>query len=141
MDFNGHVSTGLLSSTSAAALTFFLLEPLMAVHIFVSSMIFSLYPDLDTGSISRRVLSLLFTVAMVTLFKEGYTESAIGILILMIAPNFFKHRGFTHTIFGMIFFVGVYYVSIGYCMGFEDIWPIAIGGVIGYSTHLISDVI
>ena len=139
MDFEGHVTTGLVSSTAVAAGAFFALEPLMAAHVFVASMIFSLYPDLDTGSISRRVLYLVFSVAMMILYAEGYPESAVGMLVLMIVPSFFKHRGFTHTIFGMILFVGIYYTSVGYCIGFEDLWPIAVGGAVGYSTHLLSD--
>ena len=139
MDFEGHVTTGLIASSAVAGGALFILEPVMAVHVFVASMIFSLYPDLDTGSISRRVLSLLFAAATVVLYREGFHESALGMLVLMIVPNFFKHRGFTHTIFGMIFFVGIYYTSVGYCIGFEDLWPIAVGGIVGYSTHLLSD--
>ena len=139
MDFNGHVTTGVITSSVAAGATAYFINPYISGHVFVASMIFSLYPDMDTGSISRRLLVLAFSIAMIILYTEGYIESSLGVLSLIIIPSLFKHRGFTHSFFGMLFFVGIYYTSVVYCIGFEEIWPIAVGGIVGYSTHLLSD--
>jgi inner membrane protein len=45
---------------------------------------------------------------------------------------FFSHRGFTHTVWGLLIFV----VATGYLTSRWD-WALALG--VGYLTHLVSD--
>ena len=139
MMFEKHLRAGVSTAIIPATLAYYYIDIKLALASFIASVLFSLYPDLDTGSVSRRGISIFLSAVTVTLYQYGYSESAIGILALLIVPNFFKHRGFTHTILGMIVFVGVFYISAGYCIGFEGLWPLGIAGVIGYLTHLILD--
>jgi len=141
MNYEEHAVGGLVSATIVTTgVAYYTRNIVLSVISFVMTLFMSLYPDMDTGSKSRRYITLLgvLSIGYLVYTGSGYLLEAIYISSLLIIPGLFKHRGFTHTLlFGGIISYFIYYISSTF-IDASYIYFI-IPGVIGELTHLILD--
>lgn len=141
-NFSGHAIGGLTTATIATTVTFFVAthSPLVLATCFVSTFLFSLFPDIDIKSTSSKIFYLFFAILSLYFFIHGvYKYSAVVGLISMI-PQFFSHRGLFHSIFLAPIvcawpFVFGSYIGLA-STSFVVVW---IAGMIGFYTHLFLD--
>jgi len=137
--YEGHISAGTATSMIPVAFS--------AVHngldqlwlVFLTSVIFSLYPDMDTGSKSRRFIVIVSIVPAAYFVNKDMTNSLIALALLIIIPTAFKHRGFVHSIFGMITFGVIYLFMLNKLPYNEDTIVYSLAIITGYLTHLTLD--
>ena len=139
MKYEQHITGGMITSIFSVAFSAYRsgLEQLWLICL--TSIVFSLFPDMDTGSKSRRLLMLISLPVFIYLFHNGYDTSGYTLLSLTILSTAFKHRGFTHSLLGMVIFGGMYVHVIDTSIGMIDPINYAVAISIGYLTHLILD--
>ncbi len=114
-------------------------QPLAA--LFVLSMLFALFPDVDTNSKGQDIfIGLAFTVDVLLIVGGSYQAAAYLGLIAML-PIITHHRGWTHSKFAMIL-VPLPLLLIPYTHN-DKVLPISIvlygAAVAGYFSHLLLD--
>jgi len=139
MNYKGHLTVGLITSVgvvgSFLALTDNLIESLVCG---ITTLVFSLYPDLDTASKPSRYAFVLGSISILYFFSvESYIAMILTFLFIVI-PKMFKHRGMAHTLkFGLLASVCWLHILMQ-IIEVENTYIIA-SGMIGYLTHLILD--
>jgi len=130
MNFLGHSTGGIMSSGISGAFTYSQTNSFkMACGCAVTTYIFSLYPDMDIRSTSRKLLTIAGLLGTLVLFWANPVYSLI-LISLTLAPRMFPHRGFNHSLLMMLI------VSLTWNVMFPGtIWAV----VIGFMTHLILD--
>jgi len=139
MKYEQHVTGGMITSLFSVAFSAYRsgLEQLWLICL--TSIVFSLFPDMDTGSKSRRLLILMSLPAFIYLFHKEYDASGYALFAIVMLSTAFKHRGFTHSLAGMVVFGGLYVYAIDMSIGMVDPVNYAVAISIGYLTHLILD--
>ena len=139
MKYEQHITGGVITSLFSVAFSAYRsgLEQLWLIYL--TSIVFSLFPDMDTGSKSRRLLILMSLPAFIYLFHNGYDTSGYALFAIVILSTVFKHRGFTHSLLGMVVFSGIYVYMIDMSVGMVDPVNYTVAISIGYLTHLILD--
>lgn len=152
-NYKGHVTGGLLSGTAVAAVYYVLPgqglpdsailrdDWQLLTGIYVVSVLFALWPDVDTNS---KAQNLFFGLAFVTdalLIINGYFAAAAILGLLAMTPIVGKHRGWTHSKWAMIL-VPSPIVLIPY-LASEQVGETGLliygAAVAGYFSHLLFD--
>ncbi len=152
-NYKGHIAGGLAASAAYTGAIQFL-PGRLAVHtsgilqdwqmlagLFVISMLFSLWPDIDTNSKGQDIFFGFGFVLDVLLIANGHIEAAAYFGLLAMLPVLSKHRGWTHSKIAMILvplpIVLVPYLNrstiLDTCMLFYG------AAVAGYFSHLLLD--
>lgn len=112
-----------------------------ALALFALTLLFGLWPDVDTDSKGRRVFYRLFLVAdLVLILNELYMEAAYFGLFAML-PSIDHHRGWTHSWWAMLLVpaplvaLPFVYVPARPLVGL----PFYGAAVVGYFSHLYMD--
>lgn len=109
--------------------------------LFIVSMLFSLWPDIDTNSRGQDIFFAFAFGLDIILISFGYLEAAAYLGLLAMTPIVGKHRGWTHTKLAMLS-VPLPVVVVTY---FYDpaVLPTALlvygAAVAGYFSHLLLD--
>lgn len=142
-DFAGHFISGVAVGAISGLTTVFVCDFMpfyqYALPIF-AGIVGALTPDMDIKSKSSQVLYALFAIAAIYLFCIGRTDYAFYTMLYAIIPQFFKHRGFIHSIiFGLISTAGVFGIMI-YNIGNEKLsLLVAASYFVGFLVHLLLD--
>ncbi|MCF6157716.1 MAG: hypothetical protein E3K32_03895 [wastewater metagenome] len=162
MNFKGHITGGIVSGTILASATFLLkdffggADPLQSVlSIFGITVFFSLFPDVDIGSVLQRWFYRAIFIILLYLGYQKQYELATLIAIIALTPILHHHRGWTHSYIAA-FFVPVslaclyeyilikdhqsYTWSTRQIYGYmqDHMWVI-IACIFGWCTHLLLD--
>lgn len=111
------------------------------VAIFVLSVLFGLFPDVDTNS---KAQDLFFAIAFgfdILLLLGGEIQAAAYLGLIAMLPILGHHRGWTHKKWAMLA-IPLPVVILPYLYN-QDIFPIALvlygAAVSGYFSHLLLD--
>jgi len=125
MTFKTHITTSLLVSEAFIAITYPFFKNsfnLTDILIFFIVVVFSsLFPDIDE---EKSTISKIFPGSF-------------------LIHKFFKHRGFTHNIFGISLFTYLFYMFNIYIIGLNsyDSLFFSLSFFLGYSMHLFGDLV
>lgn len=152
-NYRGHIAGGLAAGTLYAvalsnipvqrfAETAGLLEDWQALAaLFVLSMLFALFPDIDTNSKGQDIFVGLAFIVDVLLIIGGNLQAAAYLGLIAMLPIISHHRGWTHSKLAM-FAVPLPLLIVPYLHN-ENILPISIiyygAAVAGYFSHLLLD--
>lgn len=113
----------------------------MIVGLYVISILFGLWPDVDTNSKGQNIFFGVAFVADILLIISGRLEAAAYLGLLAMTPIIGKHRGWTHSKLAMIL-IPLPIVIIAYLYRPSALVPALIiygTAVIGYFSHLLLD--
>jgi membrane-bound metal-dependent hydrolase YbcI (DUF457 family) len=152
-NWKGHVVGGVvLGGAYAAALGFVPVERFAeaagVLHdwqalaaIFVLSILFALFPDVDTNSKGQNIFYGFALVVDIALIWSGNIEAAAYLGLLALLPIVGKHRGWTHSRWAMLL-VPLPIIAIPYLYN-EEMLRISLvyygAAVVGYFSHLLLD--
>ncbi len=152
LQLTGRIEVGLSESLTSFLHQIVPNDPQTLIYSLISLLFGSLAPDLDShASKIRSVVTslsifLLFMVVVLPLFgieaisiDEKVLAFTVIVLVFAIIPRFFSHRGAWHWFLGLV--VGIWsilLISDQYGVAFT---PTAAAYIIGYSSHLILDII
>ncbi len=139
MNYKEHLTGGIGTAILPAGVAYYNTGWEQVWLVYLTSVIFSLFPDMDTGSKSRRHLILLGAIPAAYFGFNDMMIPLYSLLALMIIPTVFKHRGFTHSMVGMIVFAGIYFNMLDRSIGMVSPEAYALAVETGYLTHLILD--
>jgi membrane-bound metal-dependent hydrolase YbcI (DUF457 family) len=109
--------------------------------LFVITVLFGLFPDVDTNSKGQHVFYALAAATDVLLIASGRLEAAAYLGLLAMAPAFSKHRGWTHSFLAMAL-VPAPIILAAYLYRPAAL-PTALilygAAVVGYFSHLLLD--
>ena len=105
------------------------------------TVLFGLFPDVDTKSKGQYLFLLLFVIVdIILILREDYKRAAyLGLLAAL--PVMSRHRGWTHSIPAMILIPGALYLAVLQYTGSPpyDMLPYFLAALFGYASHLIVD--
>lgn len=152
-NYKGHIAGGLFAGLAYVGATQFIpgdvaahtsgiLEDWqMLAGLLVLSMLFALWPDIDTNSKGQDIFFGFGFVLDVLLIANGYIEAAAYFGLLAMLPILSKHRGWTHSRISM-FLIPAPIVLVPY-LNRSTILDTAIifygAAVAGYFSHLLLD--
>lgn len=152
-NWKGHVAGGVVLGVGyAAALSYVPVqvyaERIHVLHdwqamaaILVLSVLFALFPDIDTNSKGQTIFYSLALVVDVLLIANGYMQAAAYLGLVALLPVVGKHRGWTHSKLAMIA-VPLPLLVVPYLYSARSL-PIAAiyygAAVAGYFSHLLLD--
>jgi membrane-bound metal-dependent hydrolase YbcI (DUF457 family) len=152
-NYRGHIAGGLGAGVAYSLLlakvpverfaeTAGLLENWQALAaLFVLSMLFALFPDVDTNSKGQDIFVGLAFIVDVLLILDGQLQAAAYLGLIAMLPIITHHRGWTHSKLAMIL-VPLPLLLVPYLHN-DDILPISIvyygAAVAGYFSHLLLD--
>lgn len=114
-------------------------QPLAAVFIF--SMLFSLFPDVDTKSKGQAIFYWAAFLLDVLLIANHYLQAAAYLGVVAMLPLLSRHRGWTHSKWSMVV-VPLPIIAIPYLYD-EKLLKISLvfygAAVVGYFSHLLLD--
>lgn len=107
----------------------------------VLSILFALFPDVDTNSKGQNIFFGLALAVDIILIANGYIQAAAYLGLIAMLPVVGKHRGWTHSKLAM-FLVPLPIIAVPYLYN-EAMLPISIiyygAAVAGYFSHLLFD--
>lgn len=113
----------------------------MLAGLFVLSMLFGLWPDIDTNSKGQDIFYGVGFTLDVLLIAYGYIEAAAYLGLLAMLPILGKHRGWTHSKLAMILIPAP--IALVPYLNRSSILDTAIifygAAVAGYFSHLLLD--
>jgi membrane-bound metal-dependent hydrolase YbcI (DUF457 family) len=152
-NYKGHVVGGIaLGGAYAAALSYVpverfaeaagLLHDWQALAaVLVLSVLFALFPDIDTNSKGQNIFFGLALGVDVLLIWSGNIEAAAYLGLVAMLPVVGKHRGWTHSKLAMVL-VPLPILVVPYLYN-QNVLPISIiyygAAVAGYFSHLLLD--
>lgn len=152
-NYRGHIAGGLAAGATYALLvsqvpveryaeSAGLLENWQALAaLFVLSMLFALFPDVDTNSKGQDIFVGLAFVVDVLLILDGNIQAAAYLGLIAMLPIISHHRGWTHSKLAMVL-VPLPLLVVPYLHN-DNILPISIvyygAAVAGYFSHLLLD--
>lgn len=139
MNYKGHLIGGIVTSTLVAGGSFVYSGDFIIAGVSaITSLIFSLYPDLDVASKPSRYAFLLGIPSILALiYMEYHFEAILGFVFISL-PKAFPHRGLVHTLkFGLLASM-CWLTIISTFINIEHYYVI-LSGFIGYTTHLSLD--
>jgi membrane-bound metal-dependent hydrolase YbcI (DUF457 family) len=152
-NWKGHVTGGIvLGGAFAAALSYVPVERFAeaagVLHdwqaiaaVLVLSVLFALFPDVDTNSKGQNIFYGLAFAIDVLLIWSGNIQAAAYLGLLALLPIVGKHRGWTHSKLAM-FLVPLPIILVPYLYN-EEMLRISLiyygAAVVGYFSHLLLD--
>lgn len=108
---------------------------------FVVSILFGLFPDIDTNSKGQHIFYATAIAADIWLIYDGRMEAAAFLGLLAMTPIVGKHRGWTHSKLAMILVPSpIVILPYLYNSQFIDTALLVYGAaVVGYFSHLLFD--
>ncbi len=70
--------------------------------LFMICLLFALWPDVDTASLSRKTFYSLFLIVDVTLVATRHYQEAAYLGLFALVPVISRHRGWTHSWWAMV---------------------------------------
>jgi membrane-bound metal-dependent hydrolase YbcI (DUF457 family) len=152
-NYKGHIAGGLGAGVAyTTALSFLpgeitektggiLSDWQMLAGMFIVSMLFGLWPDIDTNSKGQDIFFGAAFVVDIILIANGYLEAAAYFGLLCMFPVLGKHRGWTHSKWAM-FVVPLPIVLVPYLNKSEILATYMVfygAAVAGYFSHLLLD--
>jgi membrane-bound metal-dependent hydrolase YbcI (DUF457 family) len=152
-NYRGHITGGLVFGAAYAFVLLFVpiiyfaeyagvlqgWEALAAV--FVLSMLFGLFPDVDTNSKAQDIFLGTAFIADVVLIASGHIQAAAYLGLIAMLPIITHHRGWTHKKWAM-FAVPLPILLVPWLYN-DNILPASIlyygAAVVGYFSHLFLD--
>ncbi len=133
---------------TAAGIIAFLNYPTQNGLVIIGASIFgSLVPDIDhpkskfnqkilpiKNKFFRVIVYLLLGLGLCYISKEKNNQVFILLGITLVITSLSHHRGFTHSLLGLICFSSIVYMAV-----IEYVPELYIGFVFGYISHLIAD--
>lgn len=152
-NYRGHIAGGLVAGTVYAVVVSKvpveryaeaagLLENWQALAaLFVLSILFALFPDVDTNSKGQDIFVGIAFVVDVLLILDGHLQAAAYLGLIAMLPIIGHHRGWTHSKLAM-FIVPLPLLLVPYIHN-ENVLPISMvyygAAVAGYFSHLLLD--
>jgi membrane-bound metal-dependent hydrolase YbcI (DUF457 family) len=152
-NYKGHIAGAVVVNCAYVALLFLLPGALLAqtagllsnwqflAAMFVVSMLFGLWPDIDTNSKGQDIFFGATFLLDVLLIWQGYLEAAAYLGLLAMTPIISKHRGWTHSKIAMVL-VPLPILVVPYLYRSSVLGTAAIiygAAVAGYFSHLLLD--
>jgi len=109
--------------------------------LFVLSVLFALFPDIDTNSKGQDIFYGLALVANIALIWSGNIQAAAYLGLVAMLPIVGKHRGWTHSKLAMVL-VPVPILIVPYLYNEKALAASALlygAAVVGYFSHLLLD--
>jgi len=130
MNFIGH-STGGLITAGISGCYFFNSTNSFKIGLTsaITTYIFSLYPDMDIRSTSRKLLTVAGLIATIALYIINPIFSIV-MLSLTLFPRLLPHRGFNHSLIMMCIVAVIWNTMFP-----GTVWAV----MIGFLTHLVLD--
>lgn len=152
-NYKGHIGGAILCSVAyVAALTFVPLQQFTEAAgllydwqaiagVLLVTVLFSLFPDIDTNSKGQNIFYALALGADVLLIWNGNIQAAAYLGLIAMLPIVGKHRGWTHSKWAM-FLIPLPILLIPYLYN-DAILPASAvfygAAVVGYFSHLLFD--
>lgn len=152
-NYKGHIAGGALAGTAVAAVYYILPggglpdsailfnDWQLLASIYVISILFGLWPDVDTNSKAQDIFFGIAFVADIILIATGYFAAAAILGLIAMTPIVGSHRGWTHKKLAMILMPSPI-VLIPY-LASEPIGQTGLlmygASVAGYFSHLLFD--
>lgn len=152
-NYKGHLIGGVALGTAyVAAMSYVPVERLAEASgllhdwqalaaVLVLSVLFALFPDIDTNSKGQNIFFGLAFVMDVLLIANGNIQAAAYLGLIAMLPIVGKHRGWTHSKLAMLV-VPLPIVVVPYLYN-DSILPISLiyygAAVAGYFSHLLLD--
>ncbi len=70
--------------------------------LFMICLLFALWPDVDTASLSQKIFYSLFLIVDVTLVATRHFQEAAYLGLFALVPVVSRHRGWTHSWWAMV---------------------------------------
>ncbi len=109
--------------------------------LYFISMLFGLWPDIDTNSKGQDIFFTAGFVLNIVLIWQGYLEASAYLGLLAMTPIIGKHRGWTHSKWAMLV-VPLPIVLVSYLYR-DALLPATViiygAAVAGYFSHLLLD--
>ncbi len=148
--YKGHIAAGLIFGVLLIAGLAFsplvsALEPIElvrdAVIVLWLAVLFALFPDVDIKSKGQILFYRIFVLLDIVLLTQKLFIEAALLGFLAMLPIISKHRGWTHSIWAMVFVPSPILLVPMYL---ADDWvldglPYYLGAVAGYLSHLVAD--
>jgi hypothetical protein len=112
-----------------------------AAALIALTLMFGLWPDVDTNSKGQNLFYAIFFAADVVLIATRRFEYAAYLGLFCILPALGRHRGWTHTYWAMLLLPAPL-VALPYVLFPERPWtglPFYGAAVVGYFSHLFMD--
>lgn len=113
----------------------------LLVGLFVITILFGLWPDVDTNSKGQNIFFGLAFAADILLIVSGRLEAAAYLGLMAMTPILGKHRGWTHSKLAMVL-VPLPIAVIPYIYRPSVLSPALLlygAAVVGYFSHLLLD--
>lgn len=152
-NYKGHIGGGIaLGGVYCAALTYVPIERYAetanVLHdwqavaaIFILSMLFALFPDVDTNSKGQNIFFGVAFITDILLIINGNIHAAAYLGLIAMTPIVGKHRGWTHSKLAMLL-VPAPLVVVPYLYD-EKMLPVSLiyygAAIVGYFSHLLLD--
>ena len=109
MNFRGHVVGGTVVGFSMSAMVIATspANVFAAGIAFLSTILMSLFPDLDVASVSQRWFYRVIFVLLIALYLTDQMEGFVILTFLSFLPLIDKHRGWTHSPFVPMVLIGL----------------------------------
>jgi hypothetical protein len=152
-NYKGHIAGAVVANTFYVGILVMLPGTLLAktaglmsnwqfvAALFVISMLFGLWPDIDTNSKGQDIFFGATFLLDVLLIWQGYLEAAAYLGLLAMTPIVSKHRGWTHSKIAMVL-VPLPILIVPYLYRSNVLGTAAIiygAALIGYFSHLLLD--
>jgi membrane-bound metal-dependent hydrolase YbcI (DUF457 family) len=113
----------------------------LLVGFFVISLLFGLFPDIDTNSKGQNIFYGVALAADIWLILDGRMVAAAFLGLLAMAPIVGKHRGWTHSKLAMILVPSpIVLIPYLYSPALLDTALLLYGAAVtGYFSHLLFD--
>ncbi len=144
--YKTHLTGGAVVSGGALAgllyLGYYEPEPLAAASLIAIAMMASLFPDVDTSSMGRKLFYAIMAFTDLVLIVNKHYEWAALLGLFAMLPAVGNHRGWTHTWWAMLV-VPLPIMLIPLALYPDASWqepaPYYAAAVLGYFSHLALD--
>lgn len=109
--------------------------------LFMICLLFALWPDVDTASLSRKIFYSLFLIVDVTLVATRHYQEAAYLGLFALVPLVSRHRGWTHSWWAMVLVPAPLFVLPLLMLPDRPFSGLPFYGaaVTGYFSHLVLD--
>jgi len=140
--YKTHITGALLFCGLLSLFPFWLPLPITGKIVCAAlAVFFGLWPDVDAKSKGQAIYLTIFLIVDSALIYVKEYEKAAYLGLLIVFPILARHRGWTHSLLGMIVVPGgIFLIALHYFGGRPaDFFPYLFAAVLGYASHLILD--